>query len=408
MNKIFFPISFLLFSCTPKEGGLYPEGSQAGDCTDGADNDIDGDFDCDDDGCAGSPDCEGDEQISEPTDEPTSGEDCHDGIDNDGDFIVDCLDSDCFSDSDCLVDQDNDGFLATSDCNDLDPNINPSAVDIPNDNIDQDCDGIDSSDTTSEVSSEPSQEPSQEPTGSVSGFLELSKQHYVIADISPNGMNPMVGGSFMTHSPVGSSWHSWVPASGCATGISMTSPAFGTQVGSSVLLQAGSSNLALNYSTENGGYENYTYTPQQVFTNTPYSLNITSTGEIISNAITLPADITSILPTGIISPDLFSQTMSVNDFVINWSPALGGNVLLVIEFLTADAQGNLSLLDMMICKATDTGDVVIPNTLIGSFVNTYITIGLYRIEQGQAYRNDGTYLETMSLNGWVGTAYLSY
>ena len=47
MNKIFFPISFLLFSCTPKEGGIYPEGSQAGDCTDGADNDIDGDFDCD-------------------------------------------------------------------------------------------------------------------------------------------------------------------------------------------------------------------------------------------------------------------------------------------------------------------------------------------------------------------------
>ena len=62
---------------------------------------------------------------------------------------------------------------------------------------------------------------------------------------------------------------------------------------------------------------------------------------------------------------------------------------------------------MMICKASDTGDVVIPNTLIGSFVNTYITIGLYRIEQGQAYRNDGTYLETMSLNGWVGTV-LSY
>ena len=57
-----------------------------------------------------SPDCEGEEEISEPTEEPTSGEDCHDGIDNDGDFIVDCLDSDCFSDSDCLVDQDNDGF----------------------------------------------------------------------------------------------------------------------------------------------------------------------------------------------------------------------------------------------------------------------------------------------------------
>lgn len=33
------------------------EGESAGDCTDGADNDVDGAFDCDDDGCAGAPDC---------------------------------------------------------------------------------------------------------------------------------------------------------------------------------------------------------------------------------------------------------------------------------------------------------------------------------------------------------------
>ncbi|MEC9390210.1 MAG: hypothetical protein VX944_09060, partial [Myxococcota bacterium] len=34
------------------------EGTEAGDCSDGADNDGDGAFDCDDDGCEGSPDCE--------------------------------------------------------------------------------------------------------------------------------------------------------------------------------------------------------------------------------------------------------------------------------------------------------------------------------------------------------------
>ncbi len=34
------------------------EGTEAGDCTDGADNDRDGLFDCKDDSCAGSPDCE--------------------------------------------------------------------------------------------------------------------------------------------------------------------------------------------------------------------------------------------------------------------------------------------------------------------------------------------------------------
>jgi len=33
------------------------EGDEAGECRDGADNDLDGDFDCDDAGCEGSPDC---------------------------------------------------------------------------------------------------------------------------------------------------------------------------------------------------------------------------------------------------------------------------------------------------------------------------------------------------------------
>jgi hypothetical protein len=35
------------------------EGTESGDCRDGADNDRDGLFDCDDPGCAGSPDCDG-------------------------------------------------------------------------------------------------------------------------------------------------------------------------------------------------------------------------------------------------------------------------------------------------------------------------------------------------------------
>ena len=35
------------------------EGGAAGDCTDRADNDRDGYFDCEDNGCWGSPDCEG-------------------------------------------------------------------------------------------------------------------------------------------------------------------------------------------------------------------------------------------------------------------------------------------------------------------------------------------------------------
>ena len=47
-------LSGCLLACEDKA----EEGTQAGDCTDGADNDGDGDFDCNDAGCEGAPDCE--------------------------------------------------------------------------------------------------------------------------------------------------------------------------------------------------------------------------------------------------------------------------------------------------------------------------------------------------------------
>ena len=42
-----------------ERAGLRFEGTEPGDCEDGADNDADGLFDCDDSGCAASPLCDG-------------------------------------------------------------------------------------------------------------------------------------------------------------------------------------------------------------------------------------------------------------------------------------------------------------------------------------------------------------
>ena len=53
-------LSFVLLSLLPTgcDGSDGAEGANPGECSDGADNDSDGDYDCDDADCSGSPDCE--------------------------------------------------------------------------------------------------------------------------------------------------------------------------------------------------------------------------------------------------------------------------------------------------------------------------------------------------------------
>jgi hypothetical protein len=67
----FLAALFLLAGCSPKR----VEGTEPGDCTDDADNDADGLFDCDDPDCAGASVCEdADDDTDTDTDTDTAEE----------------------------------------------------------------------------------------------------------------------------------------------------------------------------------------------------------------------------------------------------------------------------------------------------------------------------------------------
>lgn len=66
-----------------------PQPEEETNCSDGIDNDQDGDVDCEDSDCEGDPACPGEET------------DCSDGVDNDQDGDVDCDDADCAEDPIC-------------------------------------------------------------------------------------------------------------------------------------------------------------------------------------------------------------------------------------------------------------------------------------------------------------------
>ncbi len=89
------------------------------DCTNGVDDDYDGDTDCSDPDCAADPACVGMEGA------------CDDGVDNDGDGLVDCDDPDCFGDPACPFetlcdDEQDDDEDGCDDCYDYDCLADPA------------------------------------------------------------------------------------------------------------------------------------------------------------------------------------------------------------------------------------------------------------------------------------------
>jgi hypothetical protein len=102
------------------------EGTETGDCEDGADNDADGVFDCDDDGCSGAPACEADTDTDTDSDSDTDSD-----TDADSDTDTD-TDTDTDSDTDTDTDVDytvcNDGIAPYTDIQDAIDDANDGDV----------------------------------------------------------------------------------------------------------------------------------------------------------------------------------------------------------------------------------------------------------------------------------------
>ena len=129
--RSFAVLALALALIGPGCGPQRIEGQQAGDCSDRADNDMDGLFDCDDEGCTNGPSCDddsspGDDDSSPGDDDTSPGDDDFgddDGSPGDDDTVGDddagdddsgfelpecCEDNSCPDPDDCLPPGDDD------------------------------------------------------------------------------------------------------------------------------------------------------------------------------------------------------------------------------------------------------------------------------------------------------------
>ena len=116
MRLLLLLLALLLCACPVRRSGNNDdppdEGTRAGDCADGADNDGDGFFDCDDQGCWGSPDCAGDDDDSTGDDDDATGDD-DDATGDDDDATGD--DDDATGDDDDATGDDDDSTAGDDD-----------------------------------------------------------------------------------------------------------------------------------------------------------------------------------------------------------------------------------------------------------------------------------------------------
>lgn len=141
--------SNVTLTCNPPNGYV----AIAGDCDDSNSTTNPGAIDICGDGIDNNCDGNVDENCVEI---------CDDGIDNDLDGLTDCDDPDCNGNIACptlYADNDGDGYgdpnnttngvvQDNTDCDDNDASINPGATEIPDNNIDEDCDASSSKDYT--------------------------------------------------------------------------------------------------------------------------------------------------------------------------------------------------------------------------------------------------------------------
>ena len=214
----------------PAEDEERWEGQYPGECSDEADNDGDGLFDCDDSDCAGAPNCgeeeadldadgttdadadggseddadvdvDADTDVDADADGTTGGEvddyegdeagECGDGIDNDRDGIFDCTDPGCSSAPECSTTDTG----ATTDTDGLPPTDSDTDGDADGD-VDGDVDGGEGeSSCDEEEASTEAGEGEMEIRGwlTISGDVDVSSAECQITTWSWAGISPTTG-----------------------------------------------------------------------------------------------------------------------------------------------------------------------------------------------------------------------